>query len=143
MKDLCEKVQEFLNTGDLFCSNNHIRITSVEKGHARGELDAEYNIHANGGGVVQGGALYTLADFVFAAAACSYGKMAVTMNSSVSFIRPGKMGKITAEAREINRGRQTGVYEVDLYQEETGKLLLHAVMTAFITEQDLFPEFQK
>ena len=53
------------------------------------------------------------------------------------------MGKITAEAREISRGRQTGVYEVDLYQAESGKLLLHAVMTAFITEQPLLPDSQE
>ena len=138
-----QKIVEFFNHNDLFCANNRIRITRIEAGHAWGELEAEQNIHANGGGVVQGGALYTLADFVFAAAACSYGTMAVTMNSSVSFIRPGKMGKITAEAREISRGRQTGVYEVDLYQAESGKLLLHAVMTAFITEQPLLPDSQE
>ena len=69
MENLSEIV-EFFNHNDLFCVNNHIRITRIEPGHAWGELEAEYNSHANGGGVVQGGALYTLADFVFAAAAC-------------------------------------------------------------------------
>ena len=136
---LYEKIRCFLNENDLFCKNNSMSITRVGKGCAFGELDAVHETHANGGNVVQGGALYTLADFVFAAASCSYGKMAVTMNADISFVRPGKMGRITAEAREINRGSRTGLYEVNVCQAESGKLLLHAVMTAFILEQDLFP----
>jgi acyl-CoA thioesterase len=51
--------------------------------------------------VVQGGCLFTLADFAFAAACNSHGTLAVAINASISFVAAGRPGALTAEAHEV------------------------------------------
>lgn len=135
-----QKLKDFLNQNDLFCAGNKMQITQIRDGSAEGEMIVEKQ-HCNGLGTVQGGALFTLADFVCAAAINSYGNQAVSMSASVSFIRPGvNMKKITAKATLVNKGRQTVIFDVDVFG-DNGKILLHTVMTGFLTDRlmcDLF-----
>ena len=83
--------------------------------------------HKNALGSVMGGALYTLADFVFAVAT-NYNKpySTVTSVSSISYLRGCKEGTIFAESKMIKDGRLSCTYEVEITSEE-GKLL--AVVT--------------
>ncbi len=68
--------------------------------------------HLNGWGVVHGGVIFTLADMAFAAAATAHGLLAVALNASVTFVKPGLRGYLTAEARELSLTRRVGTYEV-------------------------------
>ncbi len=79
--------------------------------------------HKNALGSVMGGALFTLADFVFAVAT-NYNKpySTVTSVSSISYLRGCKSGTIYAESRLIKDGRISCTYEIDITDEE-GKLL--------------------
>jgi acyl-CoA thioesterase len=85
--------------GDRFAAHCGISLVAVSPGLARArmELDAR---HLNGVGIVQGGAIFTLADFAFAAAANSHGTVAVAVDVSISFVKAVKAGVLTAEARE-------------------------------------------
>jgi acyl-CoA thioesterase len=57
--------------------------------------------HWNGLGTVHGGALFTLADFSFAAACNSHGTVAVAIDANITFMKAISGGTLIAEAREI------------------------------------------
>lgn len=61
-----------------------------------------------------GGAAFTFADMAFGCASL-YGGPALTIGSDFSFLSPGIVGDcITAEARQIARRNQTGIFQVTL-----------------------------
>jgi acyl-CoA thioesterase len=68
--------------------------------------------HLNGVGVAQGGAIFTLADFAFAAASNSHGTVAVALDTSITFARAAVRGVLTAEAREDSLSRRVSVCTV-------------------------------
>jgi acyl-CoA thioesterase len=84
---------------DRFAAHAGISLEHVEPGLARARLAVEGR-HLNGVGIVQGGAIFTLADFAFAAAANSTGSVAVAIDVSISFLKAVTGGVLTAEARE-------------------------------------------
>ena len=78
--------------------------------------------HLNGIGIAQGGAIFTLADFAFAAASNSHGTVAVAINVSISFLNSIQSGTLVAEALETSKGRRIGTYTVNV-RNETGDLV--------------------
>ena len=73
----------------------------------------------NGHGTAHGGYIYTLADSAFAFACNSYNERAVAAHCSISYIKPGKMGKLLiATAREVSRSGRSGIYDVEISQDE-------------------------
>ncbi len=67
----------------------------------------------NGFAVTHGGLIYSLADSALAFAAGSRGRVAMTIESSISHIKAVYSGDVlTAEAEEVKLGRQTGVYNI-------------------------------
>lgn len=70
--------------------------------------------HLNGHGTCHGGALWTLADMAFGAAAYHRGYI-VTVGSDLSFFRPAPPGStVWARAREVTRRGATGTYHITL-----------------------------
>jgi acyl-CoA thioesterase len=59
--------------------------------------------HLNSVGILQGGALFTLADLAFAAASNSHGVVAVACQADVTYFKAVQSGKLTATAEEISR----------------------------------------
>lgn len=92
--------------------------------------------HLNGAGVVHGGLLFTLADFCFGTAANAYGKVALTINTAMTFVAKSSEGVLFAEAREIGRSNKLLTYDVNVSDEE-GKLLAHFTGMAYATHQDI------
>jgi acyl-CoA thioesterase len=84
---------------DRFAGQAGIRLVEVGEGHARATMEVGPS-HLNGVGVVQGGALFTLADFAFAAACNSHDRVAVAIDVSISFVKGVSSGTLVAEARE-------------------------------------------
>ena len=78
--------------------------------------------HLNGVGLVHGGALFTLADFAFAAAANSHEEVAVAINASISYLKGIKTGTLYAEAEEISNSRKISVYSIKV-TDEAGQLI--------------------
>ncbi|MBP5183910.1 MAG: PaaI family thioesterase [Lachnospiraceae bacterium] len=121
-KDL-EKVKAFFK-GDIYAlDTTGIVIEEADKGFAVCSLMPREK-HVNADGVVQGGAIYTLADFCFAIAANAdeivrTGSPAtVTLSANVSYLRPAKLGeKLIATARCIKNGRTASYYEVKVAAE--------------------------
>jgi acyl-CoA thioesterase len=115
-----EKIkQAFLR--DQYAAHSRIALVSVQPGHAVAEVTIE-PLHFNGLGTAHGGALFTLADFAFAAASNSHGTVAVAVNVSITFIKAAVAGKLRAEARELSRNAKLGTYTVTI-TDEAGELV--------------------
>ena len=106
---------------DRFAARNDIELLEVRPGFARAKM-AVHPHHWNGVGTVQGGAIFTLADFAFAAASNSHGTVAVAVNVNISFLKAGREGQLWAEAREISRNSKLGSYTVEV-KNDAGELI--------------------
>lgn len=114
-------IQDFFNTEDAFAIHNGMTITELRRGYAVAELDLQ-PYHLNGARTVHGGALFTLADFAFAAASNSSGQLALSINSSISIFKGAKLGKLIAECREVSNSPKLASFEVSV-RHEKGDLL--------------------
>ncbi len=111
---------EFLH-GDQFVKLCGIELVSVAPGHAVTRMTVRPQ-HLNAVGIVQGGAIFTLADYAFAAASNSHGTVAVGVNVSISYLKSATAGVLTAEAREIALNPKLASYTVNV-TDSTGALI--------------------
>jgi acyl-CoA thioesterase len=75
--------------------------------------------HLNNWGSAHGGFLFALADSAFALAANSHEQLAVSLAAHIEHMKPCQAGDtLTADAREINLTRRTGVYQVEIRKDE-------------------------
>jgi acyl-CoA thioesterase len=118
--DEMQSLKRFFSN-DRFAERANIELLSVSPGQARAKM-ALHPHHLNGYGTVQGGAIFTLADFAFAAASNSHGTVAVAINVSITFMKAGTTGALWAEAREISRNFKLGSYTVEV-KDDQGELV--------------------
>lgn len=130
-----EEIKEKLNRDDRFCWYNEMRIDVIRPGYAEAVMEITEN-KLNGLGIAQGGAIFTLADLAFAGASNAAGFRTVAFTSNISFIRPGTGRRLRAVATEVSRGRRTGVYSVQVFNDD-GKVVAHGTTTGFISEEKL------
>lgn len=98
---------------DRYAAHSGIELVSVSPGQAEARMPVR-PVHLNGVGTVQGGAIFTLADFAFAAAANAHGTLAVAVNVSITFMQAAHEGVLTARAREVALNPRLGSYTVDV-----------------------------
>jgi acyl-CoA thioesterase len=115
-----EAIREFLKN-DRFAEHCGIELVDVAEGRATARMTVT-DRHLNGVNVVQGGAIFTLADLAFAAASNSYGTVAVAINASIWFVRAAREGTLTAEAKEVSRNPKLATYAIDV-TDEAGELV--------------------
>ncbi|EMM6761736.1 hydroxyphenylacetyl-CoA thioesterase PaaI [Pluralibacter gergoviae] len=73
----------------------------------------------NGHRTCHGGQLFSLADTAFAYACNSQGLAAVASGCSIDFLRPGFAGdRLTATARVKHQGKLTGVYDIEIVNQQ-------------------------
>jgi acyl-CoA thioesterase len=129
MEQRIKKLEQMLKN-DRFANHNDIKLVSVGKGEAKAEMIVSEK-HLNGVNIIQGGALFTLADFAFAAASNSHGRIAVAANASINFFKGVSSGTLTAVASEVNSGKSLSCYSVDI-TDENGLKIAHFSGTAFL-----------
>ena len=111
---------------------------ATENGMAIDELDAEHSVcsmtlsarHRNAYGGVMGGAIFTLADFAFAALTNGRGKVTVAQQVCINYLSAVKGAKLTATARYRKDGRSSCVVNVDVV-DDTGREIAQFVGTGF------------
>jgi len=75
-------------------------------------------------GMTHGGLIFTLGDIAFAAAGNSHGQTAVALNVNITFLKASGVGdRLVAEAREVSPGGRTALYEIKVYNADTGDVL--------------------
>lgn len=90
-----------------------IEIDAVDDGYAKCSLRVDER-HVNATGQVMGGAIYTLADFVFAVATNTENSITVTAVSQISYLGPVKGDTLIAETRLIKNGKRNCFYEINI-----------------------------
>lgn len=98
---------------DRFVNHCGIELVSYAPGRAVTRMTVQ-EIHLNALGIVQGGALFTLADYAFGIASNAYGTAAVGINVSITYMKATTSGVLTAEAREISQNPKLSSYTVDI-----------------------------
>jgi acyl-CoA thioesterase len=78
--------------------------------------------HWNGLKTIHGGAIFTLADFTFAAACNSHGTVAVALGANITFLKAATTGTLWAEAREIAKNIKVGSYLIEV-KDDQGDLI--------------------
>jgi len=129
MENRLEKLEQILRN-DRFAAHTDIHLVSLQKGEAVAEMLVSEK-HLNGVNIIQGGALFTLADFAFAAASNSHGRIAVATQASITFFKGISSGKLTAVAKELNAGKTLAHYSVDILDQD-GIKIAHFTGAAFL-----------
>ena len=105
-------INEFLQ-GDKFALLAGVELLETGNGYAKARMEIKPE-HLNGGGVCQGGAIFTLADLAFAAATNSHARLTLSITSSINFFK--------AETREAFSHKRLANCEVRITN-ETGDLI--------------------
>ncbi len=121
--------------GDRFAAAAGARLVDVREGYAKARMRLRDD-HMNGVSVAQGGAVFTLADFAFAAASNSHGTVAVALDTSITFARAATKGVLIAEAREESLTRRTSICNVRVTDQD-GRLVALFRGTAFRRDEPI------
>ncbi|MDP4182456.1 MAG: PaaI family thioesterase [Bacillota bacterium] len=115
---------------DRFANYVGIKLIKVEPGYAVTEMEINDN-HLNGVNIVQGGAIFTLADYAFAAASNSKGVVTLGINANISYFKSPKGRKLTAEATKVSESKKLCGYNVDVL-DENKDLIARFTSTGYI-----------
>ncbi len=124
-----EKVKEYFKA-DVFAMNMGIEIMKCDAEESVCALPVTPDLY-NAGGKVQGGAIFTLADFAFAVAANCEGRHTVSQSASVTFIKPGSGKMLYAKAKKNSSGKSTCHYSV-FVTNELDTLIAHITVNGFV-----------
>lgn len=116
------KVAEALLPRDVTAKQLGMEIQSVGLGSAQLAMAVRPEM-LNGHDVVHGGYIFTLADTAMAYACNSYNQNTLAQHAQITFVAPGKAGEtLTATAREVTRGKRSGLYDVEVHGDD-GRLI--------------------
>jgi len=105
-------IKEFLKN-DRFAAFLGIELLEAVDGMAKAKLEIKEE-HLNTISIAHGGAIFSLADYTFAAASNSHGNIAVAINASISFIKAAGKGTLIAEAFEVSRNHKLATYNINI-----------------------------
>lgn len=124
-----EGIKKFFE-GDKYAMMTGAVIESVGEGTAVCSMKIQ-EMHLNAGNVVQGGAIFTLADFTFAVAANSGGVFTMSLNNSISFLHSPKGKVLRAEAKPVSLGKTIAVYDVKV-TDDLGTLVAAMTVNGYV-----------
>jgi acyl-CoA thioesterase len=120
---------------DRFAAGAGVRLVEVGPGRAVARMRLRPG-HLNGVDVVQGGAVFTLADFAFAVACNTAGPVALAIDVSISFLAASTRGTLTATAVEVSRSSRLSRVEVEV-RDSRGAQVARFHGTAYVTRDSL------
>lgn len=99
---------------DPFAANLGIEFILIEKGHAISRMTLGEE-HKNFMGMIHGGAIFSLADATFGAAANSGGTRSMAIHVSIDYLAPpGDTNYLQADVRETARAGRGGHYQMEV-----------------------------
>lgn len=104
-------------TRDALARHMGIQLLEMKPGYARATMKVTPEL-LNGEGLAHGGAIFCLADLAFAAAGNAHGPLALALNVNINFLKAALPDStLTAVAREVNLTRKTGLYRLEVRDE--------------------------
>ncbi len=123
-----EEAREYFS-GDRFATDAGMSLDELDESHAVTSVVLGAR-HKNAFGGVMGGAIFTLADFAFAALTNDRETVTVAQQTSVNFLAQPKGGRLIATARFKKDGRTSCVVNVDV-TDDTGRDIAQFTGTGF------------
>ncbi|ABK14083.1 uncharacterized domain 1 protein [Methanothrix thermoacetophila PT] len=95
-----------------------MRLVELDEGYSKVVMEPSWE-NRNFFGTVHGGAIFSLIDQAFGAAANSHGAVAVAISVTVDYLRPASPDEtLYAEAREVSRTRRISTYNIEVRNQE-------------------------
>ena len=122
--DYKKQEEEFLQqikkkmSKDNYAALTGVEIIKAAPGYAMTKLIITEQ-HLNAAGVVQGGAIFTLADYALAAAANYGAQTALVIECQLSFISSARGGILWAETEQLADSKSFGSYAVRVTNEQS------------------------
>ena len=133
--NLTEEQLKHIFKHDQYAAHSNIELLTAGSGRATAKMTLRPH-HLNALKTVQGGAIFTLADFTFAVACNSHGTLAVALNVSITFMKAATTGALWAEAREISKNFKVGTYIVEV-KDDQGDLVAQFQGLAYRKQEKL------
>ena len=115
--------------GDRFAAENGVTLEALSPSASVCAMTLTGR-HRNAEGGVMGGAIFTLVDLAFAAAANNVHRPTVAQQVSLNFLSGSRGSRLTATASCRKDGRTSCVYNVDV-TDDLGRDIAQAVITGF------------
>ena len=126
-------------TRRIFEDDGYVKLSGIEIVEITNEqVTVRANLgkeHLNAKGSVQGGMLYTVADFAFALLANHLHPMTVTQCGHINYIRAAITGSVTAVAKETVRSGHNTISEVIIYDDK-GEVCCVCNFNGFVKDAD-------
>ena len=99
-----------------------IEVLEVKPGFSKIRMEVRPEMN-NGFSITHGGIAYSLADSAFAFASNSYGRVAVAMETNISYIKKVSSGDVlTAVSEELSLGNRIAVYNIHITNQDDEKV---------------------
>lgn len=123
-KKLASAVVEKMYSNDHFSKWLGIERVKIDQGKAILQMQIKKEM-LNGFNILHGGIYYSLADSALAFASNSYGVQSVSIETSISHVKPCKEGDwIIAETEELSMSNKIGIYQVVIKNQNDEKVAL-------------------
>ena len=123
-----EEAREY-SSKDRFATENGMVLEELDENHAVCSLELS-DRHRNAYGGVMGGAIFTLADFAFAALSNDIENVTVAQQVSINYLSASKGTRHAARASYRKNGRSSCVVNVDV-TDDVGRDVAQFVGTGF------------
>ncbi|MEA3292649.1 MAG: PaaI family thioesterase [Pseudomonadota bacterium] len=130
-----EEIKQFFSDNDRFAKHSGIWLIDASPGCAIVEMEVQ-DFHLNGARVAHGGALFTLADFAFAVACNTQGRLSLAVSTTMNFVRAITGGRLRAVCEEVTDGK-LATYQATV-TDENGEIVATIQGLAFRKKQS-FP----
>ncbi|MEJ1355191.1 MAG: hydroxyphenylacetyl-CoA thioesterase PaaI [Candidatus Sedimenticola sp. (ex Thyasira tokunagai)] len=109
-----DSIGEWMQAQDRYANLLGIKLDEVKPGYSRASLTVTGDM-LNSVGITHGGVTFSLADFAFAVAANSHGRVAVALSAQINYPAASREGdKLTATAQEESLSGRTGLYTIEV-----------------------------
>ena len=137
--ELAEAVFQKMMSKD-YCSQwMGIEPILIEEGHCKIKMTVKKEM-LNGYGILHGGIAFAFADSAFAFASNSFGRLAVSINGSMSYAKSAKEGDILiAEAKPLNVTHKTADFDVNVMN-EAGEIYYYFRGTVYRSSKNVIEE---
>ena len=129
-----KEIVEGMLAQDAFSQLLGMELISIEQGACVLRCEVRSSM-TNGFGIAHGAITYSLADSALAFASNAHGVHCFSVDTNISHLKKVKLGDVlTARCTESHRGKRTGVYIVDI-QNQDGIRVAYFRGTVFISSE--------
>lgn len=139
-QDLAERVRDGMFANDHAVRGLGMRIEAVAPGSATVAMPVRQDM-VNGHAICHGGLIATLADSAFAYACNAYNEATVASGFAIELLAPARLGDVlTARCEEVSRSGRTGVYDVQVHNQQGQRIALFRGRSHTFKGQTVVPD---